>query len=164
MKKLILIVAALTFVVAHAQTTVVNQGKPGTQGPWPVTFAFTPDGGGAIPVYSTICKQADNDGGTLHKLVTLTTASAANTPGVSATGRVYVEICNSLQNTGNPMVKCRADGQAPVMASGQAGTVLGIGDCVQFAASPYNVVQCITDTNSTNVTSYECVPGTPASL
>lgn len=163
MKKIFLVVTVLTFV-AHAQTTtVVNQGKPGTQGPWPVTFSFAPDGGGAIPVYSMICKQADNDGGTLHKLVTVS-GTAVNVPTASATGRVYVEICNSLQNTGNPSVKCRADGVAPVMAAGNAGTVLGLGDCVQFAASPYNVVQCIADTANTNVTSYECVPGTPSGL
>lgn len=162
MKRIIFAVAVIAFI-ANAQTQLVNQGKPGTQGPWPVTVTNTADGGGAVPVYNTICKQADNDGGVVHKLVSVGVA-ATNVPATSATGRVYVEICNSLQNTGNPMIKCRADGTAPVMATGNAGTVLGIGDCVQFAASPYNLPQCIADTASTNATTYECVPGTTSGL
>lgn len=46
------VVALLLTVSASALAgTLVDQGSPGNQGPWPVTVKPFPDGGGIIPVY-----------------------------------------------------------------------------------------------------------------
>jgi hypothetical protein len=136
---------------AVAQTPVLShQGAPGAYGPWPVKLEAIPDGG--YSVISTFPVQCATDG---HKNTSVGVA-AANTPSTQQSSRKYLELCNSLQNAGNPLVKCRDDGTAPVMAAGNAGTVLGVGDCVIFSVPTATVVQCIADAAATNVTSREC--------
>lgn len=142
--------------VAVAQQ-VVNQGKPGNQGPWPVTVTggsgtvvVGPDGG-AVRVQDVQCTGAGS------QKITTVGVVASNTPAAQAAGRIYLELCNSLQNAGNPIVKCRIDGTPPVAAAGNVGDVLGIGDCIRYTVSTAVVPQCISDAAGTNVTSFECV-------
>ena len=128
---------------------LVDQGMPGTYGPWPVTAIINTGADGGIPTTPQRCSV------TAHKN-TVVGAVAANTPSTQLTGRRYVTICNSIQNTGNPILKCRVDATAPVAAAGNAGDVLGIGDCIQYAIFDTNVPQCISDAAGTNATSFEC--------
>ncbi len=138
--------------------TLVDQGSPGFN-PWPVRGTFIVNGtdGGVLQTTQVMCAQTAADGGLLHKN-TVVGAAAVSTPAAQTAQRIYVELCNSTQNAGNPMVKCRVDNTAPVMAAGNAGDVLGIGDCKVYPVPSSNVPQCIADTAGTNVTSFECVP------
>lgn len=154
MKKFLAAAAALAAVVAWSQT--VDQGRPGKQGPWPVSLSSTAVDGGPDFVQMGLCASAASDGGLVHQN-TVTGVAAVTTPANQNAGRVYVVLCNSLQNSGQPLVKCRVDGTTPVMAATNAGDVLGVGDCAQYAIGPTVVPQCISDTAATNVTSYECV-------
>lgn len=148
------LLAVLVGAAAWATETTVNQGSPGTRGPWPVVIigGGTADGGTSSSSVSTtpeICT------GNANKNTSVGVA-AGNTPATQLTSRRYLILCNSLQNSGNPSVKCRADGTAPVMAAGNAGDVMGIGDCILYPLAAVTVIQCISDTASTNVTSSEC--------
>ncbi len=156
MKRILVSIIVAVAGVAVGQT-VVNQGRPGTQGPWPVTIGgggsvvvVGPDGG-AVLVQNVQCTGASS-----QKITTVGT-SAGNTPSAQAAGRIYIELCNSIQNSSNPIVKCRVDGSAPVAAAGNVGDVLGVGDCIRYTINAATVPQCISDAAGTNVTSYECV-------
>lgn len=158
--KNILAFGLLVAAIASAQVAV-NQGRPGTQGAWPVTgvggsSTSTGVDGGVVQTTPAKCAQTAADGGTLHKN-TVVGATAANVPAAQTAARIWIEICNSLQNSGNPILKCRVDGVAPVAASTNPGDVLGIGDCAHYAIISSNVPQCISDTAGTNALSYECV-------
>ena len=132
------------------ETVKADQGRPGNQGPWPVKLEAGLDGGfSVVSTFPVQCATAGNKN-------TSVGVTATNTPSTQQTGRKYLEICNSLQNAGNPTVKCRDDGVAPVMAAGNAGTVLGVGDCVLYAVPTATVVQCISDAAGTNVPTREC--------
>lgn len=150
---------SLAFVaVGYAQQQTVDQGAPGKKGPWPVTGTVTPGSvdGGVLQVTPAQCRPSTADGGLLHRN-TVVGATAVPVPASPAIGRAYIEICNSLQNSSNPILKCRADGTAPVAAATNPGDVLGVGDCVQYPTPSSNVIQCISDAVGTNATSYECV-------
>lgn len=146
---------SLLATIGFAQGTVTaNQGRPGTQGAWPVTITGGSGGGSGSTVYSFpgTCTSSS-----AHKSTTVGIA-AGNTPSAQTASRVYITLCNSLQNTGTPLVKCRVDGVAPVMAVTNPGDVLGIGDCITYPILAAQVPQCIADTATTYVTSFECVP------
>ncbi len=157
--------------VAWAQNRVIsNQGKPGNEGAWPVSVVGVqpvipaaiagPDGGAVIvqgSTYPSQCAQVARDGGVLHKNTVVGT-SAVPVPAVQTALRAYIEICNSLQNAGTPILKCRVDGTAPVMAVTNAGDTLGVGDCRVYPNASSVAPQCISDASGTNALSYECVP------
>ncbi len=82
--------------------------------------------------------------------------SSSNIPASPAANRYYIVVCNSRQNT-SALVKCRADGTAPVMAVANAGDVLGNGDCILYMMNASQVVKCIADTATTYITGYECL-------
>lgn len=161
MKRILFAVLPLVVAgLAWGQSTVkVNQGAPGNQGPWPVTIsgstpgtasAVTGPDGGAVVVQDLQCNGVGS-----HK-ITVVGVAAGNTPSAQKANRVYIELCNSLQNSSNPIVKCRVDGTAPVAAAGNIGDVLGVGDCIRYTISAGIVPQCISDAAGTNVTSFEC--------
>lgn len=159
---------SLVGLYAWADTPVTaNQGKPGNQGCWPVctsgTTTVTFDGGflGTVNV--------NFDGGYLGTTapVHCTTITNSNTsvgvastavPAAAQAGRVYATICNSIQNVGMDVVKCRADGVAPVFAAGNAGDVLEEGDCIQYSVNATQSVLCIANNAATNVLGFECTP------
>lgn len=141
-----LLVLILVGSAAYGVDQIVNQGSPGTRGPWPVTSSSS----GTFPVTPQLCT-------TLTPKITSVGTSAASTPSSQLASRRYIVLCNSLQNSGNPLVKCRADGVAPVMAAGNAGDVLGVGDCLPYPVSASTVIQCISDASGTNVLSSECL-------
>lgn len=153
-------------LAARADTPITaNQGRPGTQGAWPVSISgsvVSTDGGSAgSATYPTQCRATAQDGGVVHQIVQMG-VNAQQVPNYPAAGRVYVNICSSPQNTASILIKCRADGTAPVYADGTtgAGDTLAVGDCVLYTApTSANVVRCISNIDAGNyVTSYECVP------
>lgn len=152
---------------AHAQGQLVQQGAPGNYGPWKVTLVPGADGGGTGGGGGGGAVTVSFDGGTVqttpqvcttssHKTTSVGT-SAVSTPSTQLLNRRYVTLCSSPQNPGVPLVKCRVDGVAPVMASGNPGDVLAPGDCATYAIAATSVPACIADTASTNVLSYECL-------
>ncbi len=157
---LVLMLVAAGVAVAQNRITA-NQGKPGLEGPWPVTGTFvTASGDGGIArnfSYPGQCAQVGTDGGQLYKNTVVGT-SAVPVPAIGTASRAYIEICNSLQNSGTPLLKCRTDGTAPVMAVTNPGDTLGIGDCKIYPIPSTIAPQCISDAVGTNALSSECVP------
>lgn len=126
--------------VTSAQT-VVNQGKPGNQGPWPIT-----EGPCTNPVESYVAF----DGGSTIPLPTTALAS-----------RRVVTICNSPKNAGSPLWTIRADGTAPTTAAPVPGQTLGLGDCITYFRTATSVdggrpIYGVSDTSSSVVTITEC--------
>lgn len=142
--------------VTSAQT-VVNQGRPGNQGPWPVTFV----GGATIyldagltvveapcvnPVESFLCF----DGG-----------AASPVPATALAGRRTVLICNTPKNTGSPIWTIRVDGVAPTTTLASPGQDLAIGDCISYPKTATSAdagapIYGISDTNSACIKITEC--------
>ncbi len=91
---------------------------------------------------------------TVVETVTSVGVTATPVPASAQTARKIVLICNSTENAGVPKVKCRADGTNPIIGSGTAGQTLGVGDCILY--STHAVVNCISDTAATAVSSSEC--------
>ncbi len=82
--------------------------------------------------------------------------ASVNVPASPATGRYYITVCNSRQNS-SQLIKCRADGVAPVMAVTNPGDVLGVGDCILYMTNTSQVIKCIADGATTYITGYECL-------
>lgn len=147
-KALLLITAMLVGGVALAVEQMVNQGSPGNRGPWPVSTVLVYSSS-SISTTPLFCNEPLNS-------ITSVGAAAVDTPAAQLANRRYVVFCNSLQNAGNPLVKCRTDGTPPVMAAGNAGDVLATGDCILYPITASVVPSCIADAAATFVTSYEC--------
>ncbi len=164
MKRLLLAVGLTSLVFGALawgqQAVTANQGAPGKQGAWPVVISGTAPGAAAIvtgPDGGAVRTQDVQCTGASSQKITTTGLAAVNTPSAQATGRIYIELCNSLQNSSNPIVKCRVDGTVPVAAAGNLGDVLGVGDCIRYTVNALVVPSCISDAATTYVTSYECV-------
>ncbi len=134
--------------------TKVDQGKPGTQGSWPVTFSgpsFPADGG--FPAGSTVVNDIPYQCGAASAQAVTRMDGGSNIVG-ALNPRLYIVVCNSKDNTTGD-IRCRADG-VPVITTGSPGTVLGIGDCVPFTNPGGLPVRCIGGSNY--VSTYECAP------
>lgn len=152
----IFLAVALTAALAVAGTPV-DQGSPGKQGAWPVTYSspsYPSDGGNptgvpGVATYPYPCSAVYQatylmDGGVI-------------TVGVAPTSRLYLIACNSRDNTsGN--IRCRADADAGVLVTtaGSIGDVLGTGDCISYTNPLGRPVKCIGA--STYLTTFECAP------
>lgn len=158
--KALLVGLVLGVTAAFAQTKV-DQGKPGTQGPWPVTIVGGTGGGGGGSGGSGTNTVTDA-GVSVSVPYCSATASKNTTVGVASTavpasplaGRWLIRVCNSYRNSGTPIITCTSDGTTPTAASSSAGDTLGVGDCAQYTTG--SVINCISDTASTAVTSEEC--------
>lgn len=149
----------LGFALASAYTvaqTKVDQGKPGNQGPWPVTIQspFYPADGGApsgvtpSATYPYPCSRAIQN-------VYLT--DGGQTVMGSASSRLYTIICNSRDNTtGNIRCRADADGGAVSATVGTVGDVLATGDCISYTNPPGVPIRCIG--GGVYTTTFECVP------
>jgi len=152
-------VVLLAFVVAfvasfaYAQTVVkADQGRPGNQGPWPVTVtggAFVVGDGGSIAVSERQCNPLSP-----HK-ITVVDGGCITVPATPSLYRYYIRIDNTLQNVAGTYVKCRADQTCPVQAAGNAGDYLEPGDGVVYWIGGDAGIKC-TSNGTANVTSYEC--------
>ena len=144
---------------AYAQEEVMaNQGSPGTRGCWPVCSSSTggggnlPDGGSSGASVPYQCQITSP-----HKVTSVTNASTT-TPATAVPLRLWVNLCNSIQNAAGSIVKCRGDGTAPVFAATNAGDVLGLGDCVTYYLSSTRNVLCISNAaGGIDIQTYECL-------
>lgn len=154
----VLVGLALGATAAFAQTiTKVDQGKPGTQGPWPVTFSsvvWPTDGGAATGVGGT--GTFPYPCGATSKQTTYTMDAGAVTVGGTLAARVYSVLCNSADNASG-VVRCRADGTAATTTVGSAGTVLAVGSCVLFTNPSGKPITCA-GAGSLYVSDFECAP------
>jgi len=134
--------------LAYADSRVIaDQGKPGNQGPWPVTVSG--GAGGAVSVTPAVC------GSPTHKITSVGVAAAV-TPAAQLPSRRFITFCVSLENSGNPTVKCRIDGTNPVLGNTNVGDVLGVGDCITYPIPAGVTPKCIADAAATAFTSLEC--------
>jgi len=106
----------------HAQAIVkADQGRPGNQGAWPVTA------GAAAPVTVMPGTCA-----TVTQSVCSVTNVAATCPAAQLASRRYVVFCPTLENqAAGQVVKVNVTGAA-VLGVANAGSVMGIGDCIMF--------------------------------
>jgi hypothetical protein len=131
-------------IPAGAQELIVNQGSPGTRGGW-IT-------------YPAPCARFLLDGGNPDQVTSVGVADGGvgvPVPATAAGTRHFNLVCNSVENSGTPKVKCLTNGGTPTMGITNPGQVLGVGDCYQYTTS--TDVKCISDTAATAVTSYECL-------
>lgn len=156
-----LFVGLVLSAVAFAQQ-IVNQGKPGTQGAWPVACVSGCGAGGGggggtlvidggLPVFPVRCLASSPNAFTSVGL------TAASVPASPASARVYTRLCVTLEASGVPQVKCRTDGVDPVFGT-SPGEVLSPGDCVTYTLAGTNNIRCIANAASTPVSTYECLP------
>lgn len=88
--------------------------------------------------------------------VTVVSNTGATVPASALARRVTIDVCNSLENAGTPVMKCRMDGTAPVMGTANVGDVLAKGDCVRYRVGSGTSVKCISDTVGAVAHSLEC--------
>lgn len=167
MRKTLSAVAALFLLVfgLHAsaqQQSLMLGADTGTQPDGGIMRRVQVDSSGRL-VISTTTVYAD--GGTSSnssvtfscttrsQSVTSVGTSASSLP-TALTTRWMVRVCNSAENTGTPIVKCRDDGTNPVMGIANAGEALEVGDCVSYYTTA--AIRCISDTAATAVTQSEC--------
>lgn len=130
---------------AFGQTTTVNQGKPGAYGAWPVSIPGTV----TATTVPTTCTNPT------HRVTSVGTSAAA-CPNAQLNGRKVIVMCNSIENSGSPLIKVRIDGVSPVMGTATPGHALAPGDCIQYAVSNATTPLCISDTAGTALETTEC--------
>jgi len=110
----------------------------------------------AVPVAALAYDWCQNQSFTL----TAMTGSATTVPS-NGGSHARITVCNSNENSGSNVVKCRNDGVAPVaytsgtILSTHGGDVISKGSCVTYNNT--STVLC-TGTSATLVTGYECSP------
>lgn len=155
-----LLVFAVATVASAQQQSIVLGSDTNTSPDGGVLRRVKVDPQGRLVVAST-----SPDGGTSSTTIvsfqcsavgqTVTSVGvAASTITVGLANRWYARICNSSENAGTPLVKCRDDAVNPVMGIANAGEVLEVGDCVSYYTT--NAIRCISDTAATAVTQAEC--------
>lgn len=142
---------------AWAQTTTANQGKPGNQGPWPVTIIGGSGGGsGSVTVTEQPCTNP------VESIITFDGGGATPIPsGTALSSRRFITICNSPKNSGSPLWTIRADGTVPTTAASSPGQVIGLADCIYYFKSATSSdggvpIYGISDTNSSVLLVTEC--------
>lgn len=150
--RILLILAAVVGVVAYAQQQSLILGSDTSSGGTVRRVQVDSQGrlvisgggsGGAVEFACTSRSQS----------VTSVGLTASTLPTALA-NRWMVRVCNSAENSGIPLVKCRDDGVNPSMGTANAGEVLEVGDCAIYYTSA--AIRCISDSSSTAVTQAEC--------
>lgn len=153
MKTLYAVVLAVLFAMtarAVAQQ-YVDQGAPGTQGPWPVTISGSGGGSGGLTAatYPQPCSSY------VETNVSVSTSSTL-VPASSTASRVWVRICNSLLNTEGAQCVCSATG-VPTYAAASNGDQLAVSDCVLYNLAAASTPRCICNGAGVRLTTAECV-------
>lgn len=160
----VIIVIVAWSAIVYGQTVVkADQGKPGNQGPWPVTIS----GSGSITVAIA------TDGGYLGTVSTIPCGvyaesntsvgtSAAVVPATPLANRAWVRICNSLLNTEGAQCICSAT-STPTFTAASLGDPIAVSDCVLYniGTKDGGVPQCICNGAGVRLPAAECVPGGP---
>lgn len=143
--------------VAFAQQKV-DQGKPGTQGCWPVctqgSSGTGSDGGATSSVWPAPCRVIvqTNDAGI--------GTTATPVPGTPATGRIWIRICNSILNSSSTICTCSAWTCPQSAAVGAVGDPLATGDCVTYPMTTQDggVPCCVCNGAGSFLPATECLP------
>lgn len=169
--KIVLLSLCLLTGVAHAQNTVkADQGKPGNQGPWPVTGTLTCNtifDGGAVSIPYPVPVVGIDAGGVFVQDVPCTGAvesvvvqdggtTAVLAPHAALAARRTITLCNSPKNTGTPLWTLRIDGVDPTTAATAAGQTLNKSDCITYTLQSTVPVRVIGDTGNSALTITEC--------
>jgi len=125
----------------------------GGAGPDLLVHPLATDTDGTLHVRSVLASSCPNP---THSVVSLTAGSASLVPAAALSGRVFVQINVTKENTGSPLVKCRADGIDPVMGAANPGDVYGVGDGYPYPLTSTQTLKCTTDTTGTVLTVLEC--------
>lgn len=136
--------------IAIAQSTVQIRGKD-TASPAAPQDIRTDTSGRIITSPTTATASCT----TKTDTVTSVGVTAVATPAADQASRTSILLCNSSENTGAPLVKCRGDGTNPAMGNTTPGIVLNKGDCVVYNVAS---IKCISDTAATAVSGFECGP------
>lgn len=161
MKKTLAVVLVVASALAFAQQKV-DQGRPGTQGPWPVTITsgaavvtVSFDGGFIGTVYTQPCTRivSTNDAGYG------TTPSRVPASGPAA-GRIWIRICNSLLNSSSTQCICATDSCPSVVAASTQGDLLATADCATYplGVADSGVPCCVCNGAGSYLPTQECVP------
>lgn len=157
MKRILAVIVVAAAVAAWAQNTVkADQGKPGTQGPWPVSvtggISITLDGGLGLSTTSTTtpCSQ-------YRETNTSVGTSAAIVPATPLANRIWIRVCNSLLNTEGAQCICSAT-STPTFAASSLGDPLAVSDCAFYniTAADAGVPQCICNGAGVRLPASEC--------
>jgi hypothetical protein len=148
--------AVVVSVAAFGQTTVKSdQGKPGTQGPWPVTLVNTAaDAGGSFVIDAPCGQLVDtNDAGVG------TTASRVPVSGPQAS-RIWIRVCNDLVNSASTQCRCSVSTCPAATTAGNPGDLLAQGDCVTYniGARDAGIPCCVCNGAGSWLPTQECVP------
>lgn len=151
------LVAVSLAAVTYAQTTVkADQGKPGTQGPWPVTISggLSLDGG-SVNVLASPCSRIvqTNDAG-------IGTSPTRVPPNGGTSGRIWIRVCNSILNASSTQCTCAIDFCPAAVAVGAIGDALATGDCVTYPIgyADAGVPCCVCNGAGSFLPTAECVP------
>lgn len=167
--KIGIVVVALCVAGVALATELVDQGRPGTQGPWliscvsgcgttivtdggmSISASFSFDGGFIGTVLPAPCKtfvQKFTDAGT----------TAITIPAVGlSTNRVYIDVCNTILNPSTALCTCSATSVPTSVALGVVGDTLATGDCQRYptvfdGGNPW----CVCNQPSVQLNSSEC--------
>lgn len=115
-----------------------------------IISAGSTDGGttSALPTYPAPC-------GTLTDSTVSLTAGVVNSYGDGSAR--WARVCNSLRNTGNPLVTCTVGSTVPTTDATSVGDVLAPGDCLYMGNMP-TPMRCIGDTTGTVLNYTKCLP------
>jgi len=152
MKRAVIALLLLSVNTSAQSQVLANQGRPGNEGPWPVTVTNGSSDGGATYVIQQSCS-------TLTQKVTDAGTAAITVPTTPQSGRIWIQVCNSTLNASTTQAICWANGQ-PTFSAGSAGDVLATGDCATYNITKQDggVPWCITNASNASLLSTECVP------
>jgi hypothetical protein len=146
---------------AFAQNTIkADQGRPGNQGPWPVTIVSGGTGGGGSSGALTVTEQPCTN--PVESIIVFDGGGATPIPsGTALANRRFITICNSPKNSGSPSWTIRVDGTAPTTAVTSPGQVIALADCEYLYKGPTSAdggvpIYGISDTNSSVLLVTEC--------
>lgn len=149
-------VAVFALIAGVVYGQKVDQGRPGTQGPWPVTGTVVVVAGGSDGGFTFVAPLP-----CAHYAEGNTSVGAAATvvPATPQAGRIWVRICNSLLNTEGAQCVCSGT-STPTYAAASLGDQLAVSDCVLYniGTKDAGVPQCICNGAGVRLTSAECVP------
>lgn len=168
----VVMVALIASALAFGQTTVkADQGKPGTQGPWPVSIS-----GGSVVITlgdAGITVNVNFDGGFIGttstqpctRIVSTNDAGYGTTPSRvpasgPAAGRSWIRICNSLLNSSSTQCICATDSCPSTVAASTQGDLLATADCATYplGVADSGVPCCVCNGAGSYLPSMECVP------
>ena len=146
---------AVGLLGGYAAAQVVDQGRPGKEGAWPVTIVGGSGGGGgtsAVTVQDAPCASP------LDTFFIPSTTDGGTCPPTALSGRRSIVLCNAIKNSalGTPIITVTVDGTSPTTSINSQGQDLNVGDCITYNVPSTTPLHCISDTVDAGVKITEC--------